>query len=260
MRPREDVYEEVYGVEGKRVEEHSGAVVLVMGPMFSGKTTELLRRLERHRMARRRVVLVKYARDQRYGGEAEAATHCGMRAEAVGAVRLAEADEAVASAQVVGVDEGQFFPDLVEAAERWAAQGKVVVVAALDGDFQRRPFARVAELVPRAEEVVKLRAVCLVCCGEAAFTRRLGTETQLEVIGGADKYIAVCRRCYHADERLARRAAQQGTPPPLRAHHTKRVLAATPSDELTAPHSDDVKTAPSLLPSVTAALASSSFV
>eukprot|EP00007_Cunea_sp_BSH-02190019_P003952 CAMPEP_0174243874 /NCGR_PEP_ID=MMETSP0417-20130205/33157_1 /TAXON_ID=242541 /ORGANISM="Mayorella sp, Strain BSH-02190019" /LENGTH=222 /DNA_ID=CAMNT_0015323469 /DNA_START=58 /DNA_END=723 /DNA_ORIENTATION=+ len=211
MHPREEVYREVALADyayhtttdqedgGLVKEKHDGAIVLVMGPMFSGKTTELLRRLERHRLARRRVVLVKYARDQRYAGEAEAATHCGMRAEAVGALKLEEAEERVRDAQVVGVDEGQFFPDLVEATERWAAQGKVVVVAALDGDFQRRPFARVADLVPHAEEVVKLRAVCLVCCGEAAFTRRLGTETQLEVIGGADKYIAVCRRCYHAD-------------------------------------------------------------
>mgnify|MGYP001055552487 CR=1 FL=1 len=78
-----------------------------------------------------------------------------------------------------------------------ANSGKIVIVAALDGTFQRKPFGKVLNLVPLAETVTKLSAVCVMCQDDAAFSVRLSNETAVEVIGGADKYIAVCRTCYH---------------------------------------------------------------
>jgi thymidine kinase len=98
---------------------------------------------------------------------------------------------------VVGIDEGQFFPDLLHFVELWANLGKIVIVAALDGTFQRKPFGNVLSLVPLAESVTKLNSVCMMCYADAPFTRRLTSETEVEVIGGADKYIAVCRACFH---------------------------------------------------------------
>ena len=81
--------------------------------------------------------------------------------------------------------------------ERWANAGKTVIVAALDGTFQRKAFNRILELIPLAEEVTKLNAVCSFCQNDAAFTTRLGDETELEVIGGAEKYVATCRSCFN---------------------------------------------------------------
>lgn len=78
-----------------------------------------------------------------------------------------------------------------------ANRGKIVIVAALDGTFQRKPFGKVLNLVPLSESVIKLSAVCVLCQDDAAFSVRLSNETAVEVIGGADKYIAVCRTCYH---------------------------------------------------------------
>lgn len=74
--------------------------------------------------------------------------------------------------------------------------GKTVIVAALDGTFQRKAFGKILNLVPLAESVVKLHAVCMQCYKEAAYTKRIGAEKEVEVIGGADKYQAVCRKCY----------------------------------------------------------------
>ncbi|XP_070937830.1 thymidine kinase, cytosolic isoform X1 [Macaca nemestrina] len=88
------------------------------------------------------------------------------------------------------------FPDIVEFCEAMANAGKTVIVAALDGTFQRKPFGTILNLVPLAESVVKLTAVCMECFREAAYTKRLGTEKEVEVIGGADKYHSVCRLCY----------------------------------------------------------------
>lgn len=89
------------------------------------------------------------------------------------------------------------FNDVVDFSENLANNGKCVIVAALDGTFQRKPFGSVLSLIPLAEQVTKLSAVCVICQNDAAFSLRTTEETQVEVIGGADKYIAVCRRCYH---------------------------------------------------------------
>lgn len=94
------------------------------------------------------------------------------------------------------------FPDVDTFSEKMANAGKVVLVAALDGTFQRKPFGTVLNLVPLAETVTKLTAVCMMCQADAAFSLRLGSETQVELIGGADKYIAVCRRCFVASNNM----------------------------------------------------------
>ncbi|XP_029355011.1 thymidine kinase, cytosolic isoform X2 [Echeneis naucrates] len=116
--------------------------------------------------------------------------------DALPAAHLAEVRSLALKASVIGIDEGQFFPDTVEFCEEMANLGKTVIVAALDATFQRKPFGNILNLVPLAESVVKLHAVCMQCYKEAAYTKRLGAEQELEVIGGADKYQAVCRRCY----------------------------------------------------------------
>ena len=99
---------------------------------------------------------------------------------------------------VVGIDEGQFFPDIVGYCERVANLGKTVIVAALDGTFQRKGFANVINLVPLAEHVIKLHAVCMGCFGKGSYTKRISEDKEVEVIGGAEKYMAVCRKCYFA--------------------------------------------------------------
>lgn len=105
---------------------------------------------------------------------------------------------------VIGIDEGQFFPDTVEFAESMASTGKTVIVAALDGSYRRVGFGDILNLIPLAESVIKLTAVCMICFNEASFTKRIGQEKELEVIGGAEKYMAVCRGCYFLDQESVR--------------------------------------------------------
>jgi thymidine kinase len=197
--------------------------------MFSGKSTELTRRIRRHQMANRQCLVVKYVGDTRFedppsgGGDGGAGhdggsggtgtsmpttptlagcvvTHDRQTLTAFPARALADVDNVAHAFDVIGIDEGQFFGDVLEFCEKWANQGKTVIVAALDGTFQRRPFNHVLGLVPLAEEVTKLSAVCTVCCETAAFTRRVGSaDTTVEIIGGADMYTAVCRACFDVD-------------------------------------------------------------
>ncbi|KAM6403455.1 thymidine kinase, cytosolic [Rhynochetos jubatus] len=172
-----------------------GQIQLIFGPMFSGKSTELLRRVRRFQLAQYRCLLVKYAKDTRYGA-AGVSTHDRSTVEALPARLLRDVYQEALGAAVVGVDEGQFFPDIVEFCEGLANAGKTVIVAALDGTFQRKAFGSILNLVPLAESVVKLNAVCMECYREASYTKRLGAEREVEVIGGADKYHSVCRACY----------------------------------------------------------------
>lgn len=172
-----------------------GQIQVIFGPMFSGKSTELMRRVRRFQVAQYNCLVVKYAKDTRYS-ESGMATHDKNTMDAVSANCLADVRPLALKACVIGIDEGQFFPDTVPFAEEMANLGKIIIVAALDGTFQRKAFGNILNLVPLAESVVKLHAVCMQCYKEAAYTKRIGAEKEVEVIGGADKYQAVCRKCY----------------------------------------------------------------
>lgn len=187
----------IYNFLPRITNDMHGELQIILGPMFSGKTTELFRRVKRYTIAEKRCLVIKYIRDTRYSVE-EAATHDKQTYAAVSASKLWDQIHVLPDYDVIGIDEGQFFPDLVEFCEHAANEGKIVIVAALDGTFQRKPFGSVLQLIPLAENITKLTAVCMVCFQDAHFTKRLGCETEVEVIGGADKYIAVCRKCFHS--------------------------------------------------------------
>ncbi|KAG2374781.1 hypothetical protein C9374_010525 [Naegleria lovaniensis] len=174
---------------------YTGHIQLIFGNMFAGKTSELLRRMRRYQIALKECVLIKYINDVRYSKES-VSTHDQVQQRAIPTDRLEKIAHLVQNYDVIGIDEGQFFPDLVDFCEAAANGGKIVIVSALDGTFQRKPFGDVLRLIPMAESVVKLKAVCMVCCKDAAFTKRITDEQQTEVIGGSDKYIAVCRECF----------------------------------------------------------------
>jgi len=195
-----------------------GQIQLIIGPMFSGKSTELIRRLKRYQVAQYSCLIVKYAKDTRYH-DTGIATHDRQVLKAVSATTLEELNERAKAYDVIGIDEGQFFPDVVGWCEMMANCGKMVMVAALDGTFQRKPFANILELVPLAEYVVKLQAVCMNCFGEGSYSKRICQEKEVEVIGGADKYMAVCRSCFHATG-----AVVAARPRSLFKHKTSQLL------------------------------------
>jgi thymidine kinase len=112
---------------------------------------------------------------------------------------LADVTQVVSENDIIGIDEGQFYPDLVSTVQQWLSMNKIVIVSALDGDFQQQPFGQVLQLIPLAEKITKLNAVCHVCTADAPFSRRITTETNQQVIGGDDKYIACCRQCLVMD-------------------------------------------------------------
>lgn len=169
-------------------------IALICGGMWSGKTTELFRRLRRAHLAGQHTILYKYEKDLRYGRKNMASSHDGIHESAIPIHRLEEAN--IIPGTVIGIDEGQFMENLVPFCEEAARQGCTVIVAALDSDFKREAFPNIAQLFPKCEKIDKLHAVCFNCKGEASFTKRKSQGTEVEDIGGADKYVAVCRKCH----------------------------------------------------------------
>jgi thymidine kinase len=182
--------------------EARGRVEVIAGPMFAGKTEELLRRVRRAAIAGRRVAVFTHALDTRAGGD-RIASHAGLDAPSKPAASPAEIAAAVdaGSTDMVAIDEAHFFgPELVTTVNDLAARGQVVVIAGLDVTFTGEPFEPVPSLMALAERVDKLTAICTICGDEAIFHERVTpTETTdvrlvTENVGGLETYQARCRR------------------------------------------------------------------
>lgn len=174
----------------------SGWIEVVCGPMFSGKTEELIRRLRRARIAKQNVEIFKPALDSRYDVQ-EVVSH---DERSITSVPVDTAEQILllsANAHVVGIDEAQFFgPELVSICQMLANQGKRVVVAGLDLDYRGVPFEPVPQLMAVAEYVTKLHAVCMVCGGPAVHSQRLVRSGKRVLVGTKAAYEPRCRHCF----------------------------------------------------------------
>lgn len=178
-----------------------GWVEVICGPMFSGKSEELIRRVTRFQIARIPVQVFKPKLDDRYA-ERQVVSHSHLKVEAQpvdGSLELLRAVHD--STQVIGIDEGQFFDDgLIDIVDNLAAKGKQVIIAGLDTDYLRRPFDPIPTLCDRAEYVTKMLAVCHRCGGPGMYTQRIVQSDDLVVLGATDAYEARCRMCYDPGE------------------------------------------------------------
>jgi thymidine kinase len=178
-----------------------GWIEVIAGPMFSGKSEELIRRVTRYGIARIPVQTFKPQIDTRYA-TAKVVSHSNLSTEAIPVADSSELLHAVEDRTIViGIDEGQFFDEgLVEVATSLAAAGKQLIIAGLDLDYLGRPFEPIPSLMLRAEYVTKALAICHRCGGPGLFTQRVVKSDELVVLGAQDSYEARCRRCYNPDE------------------------------------------------------------
>ena len=169
--------------------------------MFSGKTEELIRRLNRARIAKLKVEIFKPSVDKRYHEE-DVVSHneTSIRSTPVnfaGDILLLAGD-----CDVVGIDEAQFFDqELVRVSQVLANQGKRVILAGLDMDFEGKPFEPMPNLMAIAEYVTKVHAICMKCGDLAAFSFRLADSKEKVMLGEKDSYEARCRKCFQEDKR-----------------------------------------------------------
>ena len=181
-----------------------GWIEVVAGVMFSGKSEELLRRVRRALIARKRVQVFKSHLDSRYAGLFAVSSHDGRSVDAVpvdSSIQIAQRIDPMA--QVIAVDEAQFLDDgIVHVVTSLAARGRRVVLAGLDTDFRGEPFGPMPQLMAIAEMVDKLSAICVLCGAPATRTQRLidgepaAWDSPTIMVGGREAYEARCRACH----------------------------------------------------------------
>ena len=184
------------------VKGNMGWIEVIVGPMFSGKSEELIRRLRRAEIARQRVQIFKPLIDKRYAANG-IVSHSGLDIAADNVSTAAEVMQKVEPrTEVVGIDEAQFLgEEVLDVCTKLADMGKRVIVAGLDTDFMGRPFEPIPRLLAVAEEITKLLAICVRCGNPAVHTQRLVASEELIVVGAGGMYEARCRRCF--DPQLA---------------------------------------------------------
>jgi thymidine kinase len=177
----------------------SGSIEVVCGPMFSGKTEELIRRVKRAQIARQKVQIFKPGIDNRYH-ETEVVSHSSISTPATPVNSSVEILQKVFdSTRVVAIDEVQFFDEnIIRVVEKLARRGVRVICAGLDQDYMGKPFGPMADLLAIADSVHKIQAICTVCGAPASKTFRKNPKNSSQVlVGEADLYEARCRS--HAD-------------------------------------------------------------
>lgn len=174
-----------------------GWIEVICGPMFSGKSEELIRRLRRAEIARQRVQIFKPGIDQRYS-EDHIVSHSDLKIRSDNVRDSVELEARLdRRVEVIGIDEAQFLGEgIVDTVVRLADIGKRIVIAGLDTDYLGRPFHPMPELLAIADEITKTLAICMQCGNPAKHTQRLVASEDLIVVGAAGMYEARCRRCF----------------------------------------------------------------
>ena len=175
----------------------NGQINLILGCMFSGKTSELVRRYNRHTIGGRKCLMIKYKKDTRYDDEA-VVTHDKIKIKAFVCEYLYEADHLVNQYDVICVDELQFYKDADIICDKWANNGKIIEACGLNGTFNRTPFPVISNIIPLAENITFLKAVCKETGKDAVYSHiNIDVhDSSTEIIGGDEKYDAVDRKTF----------------------------------------------------------------
>jgi thymidine kinase len=174
----------------------TGWIEVIAGCMFSGKTEELIRRLRRAQIARQEVAIFKPKIDNRYSND-HIVSHSELKIPSLVVDNPSEILKAVGNAQVVGIDEAQFFDmSIVEVADQLANEGKRVIIAGLDQDYRGKPFEPIPQLLAVAEYITKTLAICVVCGNPADRTQRTTDANERVLVGAKGAYEARCRGCF----------------------------------------------------------------
>jgi len=193
---------------------NTGYLELIIGPMFSGKTTELLEIYKKYKFCSIPVSIINHTYDKRYHNSM-VSSHDKVMAPCLQAYRLDDLwlhdelneskvclDNVLRKSDVILINEGQFFPDLYEGVLNMLKHNKKIYVCGLDGDFGRKKFGSILDLIPHCDKVTKLTSLCSLCKNgtPGIFSMRLSPETQQTLVG-SENYIPACRKCYDSNAR-----------------------------------------------------------
>lgn len=178
----------------------SGRLEIVIGPMFSGKSSELIRYIKQFRVINKKILILKPECDKRYDSN-RIVSHDGIKEDCIVVNDLLELDEKqINNHDIIIIDEGQFFINLKVCVLNWVEKlNKNVIISGLDGDFQRNPIGEILDLIPYCDYYKKYTALCKLCNDgtPAIFSKRINGSSEQVLIGESDCYVAVCRYHYN---------------------------------------------------------------
>lgn len=187
----------------------NGHIEVVCGSMFSGKTEELIRRLRRAQIAKQKVVVFKPKIDNRFHKE-KIVSHSKQEIHSIVIKDAEEILQHAVFAQVIGIDEAQFFDNnLIEIVQDLADSGKRVIIAGLDMDYRGVPFEPIPQLLSIAEDITKMHAICMRCGAQANYTYRMTASKERVVVGAGEVYEARCRHCFEKPEEFMSKKQKQ---------------------------------------------------
>lgn len=165
--------------------------------MFSQKTTKIIQKYRKFKSLNIKSLIINYLQDNRYGNDDYVYTHNKDREECIKIEKLSDIDNnIIMDNQVIFINEGQFFDDLVEYCKLWCDKyNKTIYVCGLDGDFKRNSFGNINHLISIADNFKKLKGKCEKCHDKSIFTGRINNNKEQKLIG-SDMYIPLCRKCY----------------------------------------------------------------
>jgi thymidine kinase len=174
----------------------TGSIQLILGCMFSGKTSELIRRYDRYRIGNKKCLMIKYRGDTRYD-KTHIVTHDNKKINAMVCEMLYEMDDIVSEYDAIFIDEIQFYKDADIFCDKWAFMGKIVVVCGLNGTSNRDPFPIISKLLPLVEDITYLTAICTINGENANYSKRTCSNKEDILIGGIESYCASDRNEFY---------------------------------------------------------------
>ena len=184
----------------------AGYLKIILGPMTSGKTTELIKEYNRHKAGGFKCCFINHSTDNRYGsGTNKTSTHNKSVVENTFSFNkldylMLDENNRIDQFDVFFINEGQFFSDLKFYVDYLVnRKNKKIYVCGLDGDFRREKFGTLLDIIPICDDIIKLKALCITCKkNEAIFTHRLTSQKEQTIVGGSESYCALCRSCYNS--------------------------------------------------------------
>jgi len=173
-----------------------GYLKVILGPMFAGKTTNIINEFNKYNCMGYKCVAINHSIDDRYG-EKVISTHNKIKIPSINTGNLYLKHDEIIENKVLFINEGQFFEDLYDFVNDMLGQDKIVFVCGLDGDYQRKKFGSILDIIPLADDVVKVNGICHHCKKrKSLFTHRTVKSEQQIVVGNENIYMALCRPCY----------------------------------------------------------------
>ena len=173
-----------------------GKIELILGPMFSGKSTRLIEVIRKYVYKAKKTIMIKFFADNRYSEKSEVVTHDLIKYDSIDCKNLRDSFDIIKNYDVIGIDEGQFFPDLVEVCQELVLLKKTIIIAALNGDFRMDPFPVISRIISKADKIKLLKAYCFHCHNDAKFSLRIVQSNETVLIGAGEAYKPACRECH----------------------------------------------------------------